>query len=139
MKICKNLDLTFIISLTISPPGTDRFLRLSHPTPGSIISIYLENPYLPSLEFALDTLYFILIFFKLSLNNSPLCTFHNNLSICDISHLIFNYPKLSSKRAYLNFLFNSSNILFDTNYIFSSPNNHFSFYMFYPLLSFQIS
>jgi hypothetical protein len=32
--------------------------------------------------------------YKFGLNNSPLCTLHITENVCDISHLLFDYPSL---------------------------------------------
>lgn len=43
--------------------------------------------------------------YKLSLNDSPYCTKHSEEIICDLSHIIFSCPSLSSNRLTLfNFL-----------------------------------
>ena len=60
--------------------------------------------------------------FKLSLNDSPLCTLHTTPSICDISHILFDCPYLSSKRADLIRIFDSFNIPFNIQLILSTHN-----------------
>jgi ribonuclease HI len=39
--------------------------------------------------------------YKLNLNDSPLCTLHIEESICDLSHILFDCPSLSTKRTTL--------------------------------------
>ncbi|KAF0759666.1 RNase H domain-containing protein [Aphis craccivora] len=56
--------------------------------------------------------------FKLSLNDSPLCTLHNNPMVCVINHLLFIYPSLSTHRDHLLSILNTSNIPFDTKIYF---------------------
>jgi len=62
--------------------------------------------------------------YKFSLNNSPHCTFHDNPVICEISHIIFNYPKLSPQRTKLLSLLNSFNIPFNIPDILSTQQKN---------------
>jgi len=91
------------------------------PIPGSISSIYAENPYFPSFDFALATLYFLLIFLNFLWIIPPFIPSTTNPRSVTYLTLLFNCPKLSSERAYLISLFHTSNIPFNTKHIFSSP------------------
>jgi len=88
---------------------------ISHPTPR--FHNLIQNPYLPSPDFALGLSLYLLLVLLSYRWTIPL---HNNPSICDVYHLLFNCSKSSSKRVHLNSLLNSSNFPFDTKHIFSS-------------------
>jgi hypothetical protein len=62
--------------------------------------------------------------FKLSLNNSPLCTLHNDPMFCDINHLLFICPSLSTHRDHLLSILNTSNITFDLISILSNQQKN---------------
>jgi hypothetical protein len=47
------------------------------------------------------------------LNDFPLCTLHNDPMVCDINHLLFICPSLSTHRDHLLSILNTSNITFD--------------------------
>jgi len=57
-------------------------------------NVRIKSIVLPSLDFALTSLYFLLVHLKFSLNNSL------HPSICDKSHLLFDCPKSSPERVH---------------------------------------
>jgi hypothetical protein len=67
--------------------------------------------------------------FKLALNDSSLCTLHNDPMVCDISHLIFSCPSLSTQRVQLISRLNLSNIPFVTKNIFSVQQKYIVLYI----------
>jgi hypothetical protein len=73
--------------------------------------------------------------FKLALNDSLLCTLHNEPMVCDISHLIFSCPILLTQRVQLISRLNLSNIPFVTKNIFSVQQ----LYILYNLIIFFIN
>jgi len=58
--------------------------------------------------------------FKLNLNNSPLCTFHDTESPCDFIHLIFECPSLGQERAKLKREIEARGTSFDTHSLLNS-------------------
>lgn len=60
--------------------------------------------------------------FKLSLNDSPLCTFDHTPAICDINHILFNCPALHSERLILFSLLHSLNIPLNSFHILTSQS-----------------
>jgi len=57
---------------------------------------------------------------KLSLSHSPFCIYYRTPAICDIEHIFFNCPSLSSECLRLYSLLNFLNIPLNTQHIFSS-------------------
>lgn len=105
------------ISPSISPLPWFHNLNLSRKTISSFSRLRFGHTLLPSHSF------------KLSLNNSPLCTLHTDPMVCDISHLIYSCPNLSTQRDLLFSFLNFYNIPINNKNIFSTQQKNVILYI----------
>jgi hypothetical protein len=79
----------FHLTMTL---GIDRLFKPSLGVHGSTTWGYLENWSSLSLAFEEDTVFFptLSLIFKLSLNSSPLCTWHHVETVCEFNISSFN-------------------------------------------------